>query len=47
LPALQAKGFKTITDIGFEDGVSNIEVHQLEGREIRLKINPITGDILR
>ena len=45
IKAIEEKGLKTITDIEFEDAVWNIEAHQIDGKEIRLKVNPITGEI--
>jgi Peptidase propeptide and YPEB domain len=45
IKAIEDKGLKTITDIEFEDEVWNIEAHQIDGKEIRLKVNPITGEI--
>jgi hypothetical protein len=45
IKAIEEKGLKTITDIEFEDEVWNIEAHQIDGKEIRLKVNPITGEI--
>ena len=43
--AVEEKGFKIITEIEFEDGVWKIEAHQTDGKEIKLKVNPITGEI--
>jgi hypothetical protein len=45
IKAIEDKGLKTITDVEFEDEVWNIEAHQIDGKEIRLKVNPITGEI--
>jgi hypothetical protein len=45
IKAIEEKGLKTITDIEFEDEVWNIEAHQIDGKEIKLKVNPITGEI--
>jgi hypothetical protein len=45
IKAIEDKGLKTITDIEFEDEGWNIEAHQIDGKEIRLKVNPITGEI--
>ena len=45
IKAIEDKGLKTITDIEFEDEVWNIEAHQIDGKEIKLKVNPITGEI--
>ena len=43
--AIEDKGLKTITEVEFEDQVWNIEAHQIDGKEIRLKVNPVTGEI--
>jgi hypothetical protein len=43
--AVEDEGIKTITDIEFEDGVWSIEAHQVDGKEITLKVNPVTGEI--
>jgi hypothetical protein len=45
IKAIEEKGLKTITDIEFEDEVWNVEAHQIDGKEIKLKVNPITGEI--
>jgi hypothetical protein len=43
--AVEDKGFKTITEVEFDDGVWNIEAHEADGKEVRLKADPITGEI--
>jgi hypothetical protein len=43
--AIEDKGLKTITEIEFEDQVWNTEAHQIDGKEIRPKVNPVTGEI--
>ena len=45
IKAVEDKGFKTITEVDFDDGVWNIEAHQADGKEVRLKADPITGEI--
>jgi uncharacterized membrane protein YkoI len=42
---LEDQGVRTITEIEFEDGVWKIEVHQPDGTEVDLKVDPMTGQI--
>jgi hypothetical protein len=42
---VEDKGFKTITEVDFDDGVWSIEAHQTDGKEVKLKADPITGEI--
>jgi hypothetical protein len=45
IKAIEDKGLKTITEVEFDDGVWKIEAHQIDGKEITLKVDPITGDV--
>jgi hypothetical protein len=35
IKAVEEKGYKTITDVEFDDGVWKIEVHQANGNELK------------
>jgi hypothetical protein len=43
--AVEDKGYKTITDVEFDDGVWKIEAHQPDGKEVHVKIDPMSGAI--
>ena len=45
IKSVEDKGYRTVTDVEFEDGVSEIEVHQPGGKEMTLKADPISGSI--
>ena len=45
IKAVEDKGLKTITEVDFDDGVWKIEAHQTDGKEITLKVDPVTGEI--
>jgi hypothetical protein len=45
IKAVEDKGNKTITDIEFDDGVWKIEVHQPDGKEAHIKVDPVSGAI--
>jgi Peptidase propeptide and YPEB domain len=45
IKAIEDKGFKTITEVDFDDGVWKIEAHQVDGKEITLKVDPMTGEV--
>lgn len=38
-------GYKTITEVEFEDGKWRIEAHQANGKEINLAVDAVTGQI--
>jgi len=44
---LQKKGYNTISKIEYEDGFYEAKVLNSNGEEIKLHINPTTGEILR
>ena len=43
---IEEQGLATITEVEFDDGAWKIEVHQPDGREINLKVDPRTGQII-
>ena len=45
IKAVEDKGLKTIAEVEFDDGVWNIEAHQADGKEVRLKADPVSGEI--
>lgn len=45
IKVLEDKGYMTITEVEFERGVWEIEVHQPDGKEIKLKVDPVSGEI--
>ena len=40
---VEDKGFKVITEVEFDDGVWKIETQQPDGKEVHIKIDPVTG----
>jgi len=45
IKVLEDQGYRTITEVEFEDGVWEIEVHQSDGKEIEIKVDPVSGEI--
>jgi hypothetical protein len=45
IKSLEDKGMKTITEVEFEDGLWKIEVHHADGKEVTLRVNPVTAEI--
>lgn len=45
IKALEDQGYRTITEVEFERGVWEIEVHQPDGEEIELKVDSVTGNV--
>ena len=45
IKTVEDKGLKTITEVDFDDGVWKIEARQVDGKEITLKVDPVTGDV--
>ena len=43
--SIEDKGYKTITELEFDDGVWKIEVHQPGGKEVHIKVDPVSGAI--
>ena len=44
-PLSEIKGYKTITELEFDDGVWKVELHQPDGKEVRIKVDPVSGAI--
>jgi len=44
IKALEDKGYRTITEVEFERGVWEIEVYQADGEEIKIKVDPVSGE---
>lgn len=42
---LEEQGLTVITEVEFEDGAWKIEVYQPDGRELDVKVDPMTGQI--
>jgi hypothetical protein len=45
IKAVEEKGYKTITDVEFDDGAWKIEVHQQDSNEVQIKVDPVSGSI--
>ena len=45
IKAVEDKGYKTITEVEFEDGKWEIEVHQAGGKEVEIHVDPVSGQI--
>lgn len=45
IKAVEDKGYKTITGVEFDDGVWKIEAQQAGGKEIHVKVDPVSGSI--
>jgi hypothetical protein len=45
IKAVEDKGYKTITDIEFDDGAWKIEVHQPDKNEVHITVDPVSGTI--
>lgn len=46
IKAVEDRGLKTITEIEFEDGKWEIEVHQANGKETEIHVDPVSGQIV-
>ncbi|MBI3677917.1 MAG: PepSY domain-containing protein [Proteobacteria bacterium] len=46
IKGLEDQGYKTITEVAFDDGQWEIEVHQAGGKEVDLKVDAMTGQIV-
>ncbi len=44
---LQAKGYKNIHEVKFDDGIYKAEASNADGKEIKLHINPQTNEITK
>jgi hypothetical protein len=45
LQTVEDRGYKTITEVEFEDGRWEIEVHQAGGKEIEIHVDALSGQI--
>jgi len=45
IKSIEDKSYGSITDVEFEDGVWELEVHQPGGKEMTLKVDAISGTI--
>jgi hypothetical protein len=45
IKTVEDRGYKIITEVEFEDGKWEIEVHQAGGKEIELHVDPLSGQI--
>lgn len=45
IKSVEDRGFKTITEVDFDDGVWSIEAHQADGKEVTFKADAVTGEI--
>ncbi|HXS07314.1 MAG TPA: PepSY domain-containing protein [Rhizomicrobium sp.] len=43
IKSLEDRGYKTISEVEFEDGKWEVEVHQANGKEMELHVDPING----
>ena len=43
--SVEDKGYKIITELEFDDGVWKIEVHRPDGKEVHIKVDPVSGAI--
>lgn len=43
--AAEDQGYKVITEVEFEDGKWEMEVHQAGGKEIEIHVDPISGKV--
>jgi len=47
IKTIEDRGFGTITEVEFEDGKWEVEVHQAGGKETEIHVDPVTGQISR
>jgi len=45
IKALEDQGMTTITEVEFDGGVWKIEVHMPDGKEVDLRVDPVSGEI--
>ena len=45
IKTVEDKGYKTITDVQFDNGVWKIEVHQPDDNEVHINVDPANGTI--
>lgn len=46
LESLKSKGYNFIKEIKFDDGVYEVKAFNLDGNEVKIKIDPKTGNII-
>lgn len=42
---VESQGYKVISEAEFDDGVWKIEAHQPDGKEVHIKVDPLSGAI--
>ena len=45
IKAVEDKGYKVISEVEFDDGVWMVEAHQPDGKEVHVKVDPMSGAI--
>ncbi len=43
IKTVEDKGYKVISEVEFDDGVWKIEAHQPDGKEVHVKVDPLSG----
>ena len=46
IKAVEDQGYKTITEVEFEDGKWEIEIHQPGGKESEIHVDPMTAKVV-
>ncbi len=45
IKVVEDQGFRTISEVEFDDGVWKIEAHQRDGKEVHLRVDAVAGAI--
>ncbi|WVA00241.1 PepSY domain-containing protein [Pseudomonas aeruginosa] len=45
IKGVEEAGHKTIVELEFEDGVYEIEALDAQGKEVKLKVDPVSGKV--
>lgn len=45
IKSVEDRGYKIISEVEFEDGKWEVEVHQANGKEMELHVDPISGQL--
>lgn len=45
IKGVEEAGYKTIVELEFEDGVYEIETLDAQGKEVKLKVDPVSGKV--
>ncbi|HEX9464642.1 MAG TPA: PepSY domain-containing protein [Alphaproteobacteria bacterium] len=45
LKVVEDKGYRTITEVEFDDGAWKIKAHQPDGKEVHIKVDALSGAI--